>query len=262
VARVISGGPRQRVIHPTFYFLKLDPRPRDRHLLTATADDPLGSLWAVLLWTGLRPSEALSLRWSDCVLDDADPYLRVMRTLYRPKKGGADGWRWEDTKTELSRAPVQLVPPAVTALQRHRDRQQVERLVAGPRYAAHDLVFGDEEGEPLRADVVSKQWQRAITKVNAARTAAAKAKGTEPVLLRPMRLYDCRHTCATLLFEAGVPMRAVQEILRHSSMTLTAKTYTHVRPVVMREAMTKLADFVGLTDSSRILGPEAPPEES
>lgn len=77
-----------------------------------------------------------------------------MRTLYRPKKGGAETWRWEDTKTELSRSPVPLVAPVVAALKRHwnSDRQQVERLVG-----RHDLVFCDEAGEPLRADVVSKQ---------------------------------------------------------------------------------------------------------
>lgn len=98
--------------------------------------------------------------------------------------------------------------------------------------------------------------------MNDARKAAAGAKGTEPVLLRPMRLYDCRHTCATLLLEAGVAMRVVQEILRHSSMTLTANTYSHVRPVVARQAMDQLADFVGHTDESRTLDPDSPPEVS
>jgi integrase len=225
-----------------------------RDFLDATAADPLGALWAVQLWTGLRPSESLALRWSDLMLDAAEPYLRVMRTLYRPKDA-TQAWRWEDTKTDLSRSPVPLVAPAVAALKRHRDRQQVERVISGPSYAAHDLVFSDERGEPLRPDVVSKQWQRAIAKVNAAR-AAATAAGRDPVVLRPMRLYDCRHTCATLLLEAGVAMRVVQEILRHSSMTLTANTYSHVRPVVARQAMAQLEDFVHGTDKTRTTGPD------
>jgi integrase len=41
--------------------------------------------------------------------------------------------------------------------------------------------------------------------------AEAKAGGTEPTRLPVMRLYDARHTCATLLLEAGVPMRVVQD---------------------------------------------------
>jgi integrase len=73
-----------------------------RAFLDWTARDPLGALWAVQLWTGLRPSESLALRWSDLVLDAAEPYLRVIRTLYRPKDA-TQAWRWEDTKTDLSR---------------------------------------------------------------------------------------------------------------------------------------------------------------
>jgi integrase len=201
----------------------------------------------VLLWTGLRPSEALALRWSDLMLDSDVRYLRVMRTLYRPK-AARHAWAWEDTKTAQARSPVPLVGPVVEALARHRDRQAVERVLMGEGYVQHDLVFSDERGEPLHAEAVSKQFQRAIAKVNAARVEQAKAAGTEPTLLPTMRLYDARHTCATLLLEAGVAMRVVQGILRHSTMMLTANTYSHVRPVVVREAMTDFENFVQGTD--------------
>jgi integrase len=177
-----------------------------------------------------------------------------MRTLYRPK-GETRSWRLEDTKTEKSRAPVPLVVPAVTALRRHHAKQAADRLVAGAGYAAHDFVFADEQGEPLRSDVVSKQWQRAIGGVNATRTGDAEAGGVKPTLLPIMRLYDARHTCATLLLEAGVPMRVVQEILRHSTMMLTANTYSHVRPVVTQQAMAQLEGFVSGTDESRTIRP-------
>jgi integrase len=43
----------------------------------------------------------------------------------------------------------------------------------------------------------------------------------------------------------------VQEILRHSSMTLTANNYSHVRPVVARQALAQLEDFVHGTDKTR-----------
>lgn len=50
-----------------------------------------------------------------------------------------------------------------------------------------------------------------------------------------MRLYDARHSCATLLLESGVPMKVVQEVLGHSSMILTADTYSHVTPAFKRQ---------------------------
>ena len=160
-------------------------------------------------------------------------------------------------------SPVPLVPAAVAALRRHRDRQQVERVIAGASYAAHDLVFCDERGEPLRPDVVSKQWQRAIARVNAGRLAAATA-GTEPVPLRPARLYDCRHMTATLLLESGVAMKVVQQVLRHSTMLLTADTYSHVSPAVTEAAMDQLETYVlgSRTDKTRTAGPAGQEETS
>jgi integrase len=193
-------------------------------LLDATRDDPHHALWAVLTLTGLRPSEALALRWSDVNLDRRE--LRVMRKLRRPKNGTA--WVIEDCKTDKSRRVVPLVPAAVEALACHRDRQEVERLTA-PRYAAHDFVFADGAGEPSRADGVHKyHWLPTLVRLNLPR----------------VRLYDARHSCATMLLESGVPMRVVQEILGHASMILTADTYSHVTPAFKRQAADALADFL------------------
>lgn len=50
-------------------------------------------------------------------------------------------------------------------------------------------------------------------------------------------------------------MRVVQEILRHSTMTLTVDTYSHVRPVVTQQAMAQLEGFVSGTDESRTIHP-------
>lgn len=191
------------------------------HLLDQTRDDPHGALWAVLLLTGLRPSESLALRWSDVHLDRGE--LRVMRKLRRPKNGTT--WASEECKTDKSRRAVSLESAVVDALVRHRDRQAVERVTA-TRYAAHDFVFADGEGEPWRADGVHKyHWLPTLARLNLPR----------------VRLYDARHSCATMLLEAGVEMKRVQEILGHASMMLTADTYSHVTPAFRREAADALA---------------------
>jgi integrase len=54
-----------------------------------------------------------------------------------------------------------------------------------------------------------------------------------------MRIHDLRHTCATLLLAQGVP-KIVQEILRHSQITLTLDTYSTVLPSVSREAAAQM----------------------
>lgn len=220
-----------------------------RAFLAAGADGPLVALWTVQLYTGLRPSETLALKWGDLDLTSEEPQLRVMRTLYRPKNGTS--WRLEEPKTNGSRRAVPLIPVTVAALKLHRDRQEIERLVAGPRYAGYDFVFAGPTGEPLREDVVSKLWRRATVELNAEARRRSESEGATPILLPSLRLYDARHTCATLLLEAGEPMKVVQEILGHASIVITSNTYSHVRPAMAHRAMARLAAFVGDTDKAR-----------
>lgn len=58
-------------------------------------------------------------------------------------------------------------------------------------------------------------------------------------------LYALRHTAATLLLEAGVPMKVAQERLGHSTMLLTADTYSHVSATLQERAVEELERYVG-----------------
>lgn len=55
-----------------------------------------------------------------------------------------------------------------------------------------------------------------------------------------MRLYDLRHTHATLLLLAGVHPKIVSERLGHSSIQITLDTYSHVLPTMQKETAAKL----------------------
>jgi integrase len=52
-----------------------------------------------------------------------------------------------------------------------------------------------------------------------------------------VRVYDLRHGWATAARKAGVHPKPVQEVMRHSSYTTTADTYTHVTPTHSAEAV-------------------------
>jgi integrase len=200
-----------------------------RRLLEATRETRLGALWNLLVYTGMRPAEALGLQWSD--VDIAAKGLRVRRVLVPQRKNSAgQGWRLEEPKTDKSRRAIPLLPTTVDALTRLRDAQGAERLVAGEAYRDWGFVFATPLGEPLRGDVVYKNhFLRAL-----------KAAGIPTVTL-----YALRHTAATLLLEAGVPMKVVQERLGHSTMMLTADTYSHVSASLQARAVEELSRYVG-----------------
>ena len=55
----------------------------------------------------------------------------------------------------------------------------------------------------------------------------------EPIVeagLPPIRLHDLRHGAATLALAGGADIKTVQAMLRHSTIALTANTYTWVLP--------------------------------
>ena len=184
-----------------------------RALLDATAADPMGPLFAVAAGTGLRLGELLGLRWSDVT----DGSLTVRRSLARAEGGG---WAMAEPKTRRSRRTVMLPGIARDGLDRQRQRQAAAKDAAGSAWQDRaGQVFTDAVGRPLNPTAVS----------HAFRVAADR-------LALPVRLHDLRHTAATLMLGAGVPLKVVSETLGHSSIAVTADVYAHVTPQLRREA--------------------------
>ena len=176
--------------------------------LAAAKGDDLYTFFTLLITTGLRPSEAIALKWSD--LDLSSGGLSVNRTVTR-RKGG--GWYFGPPKTAKSRRHMQIPLSLVSLLLEHR----------GVTYPGeHDLVFPNSNGEPLDAHhAAQRNYKRVLARAGLPDT---------------FRLYDLRHTCATLLLLAGVHPKVVSERLGHSSIRETLDTYSHVLPSMQRQA--------------------------
>lgn len=149
------------------------------------------AIFATALLTGLRRGELLGLEWSD--IDWDRQRLHVQRTW--------DGTRLQTPKSGRARfvpMPSKLVP----ILRQH------------PRRLDSPVVFPARSGERSRSvrDLI-KVLKREIKRAE----------------VPEIRLHDLRHTYASHLVMAGVPLRAVQEYLGHASITTTMK-YAHLSP--------------------------------
>jgi integrase len=131
------------------------------------------------------------------------------------------GWALAEPKTARSRRTVMLPAIARDALGRRKKRQEADRAAAGAAWQDRllGLVFTDAVGRPLRPPDVSDEWRR-----------------TRRRLGLTVRLHDLRHTYASLLLGAGVPLKLVSDALGHSTIAITADTYAHVTPELRREA--------------------------
>ena len=193
------------------------------HFLEAAKADELYALFLLALTTGMRPGEYLALQWKDVSLEAGA--LSVRRSLSR-------GGTFEEPKTARSRRAIQLLPTVTKVLRAHRTQQATWRLSQGPAYRNMDLVFASATGGPLSEREVVRHF-KAILK---------------PAGLPDLRLYDLRHTCASLLLAAGENPKVVSERLGHASVTLTLDTYSHVLPGLQQAASERLEALLFGTD--------------
>ncbi len=63
-------------------------------------------------------------------------------------------------------------------------------------------------------------------------------------LSQSFRLYDLRHSCATLLLAADEHPKVVNEGLGRANITLTLDTYSHVLPSMQQAASEKLESIL------------------
>ncbi len=113
--------------------------------------------------------------------------------------------------------------PLVEQLAAHRAWQDATREAAGESWTDWDLVFARPDGSPIPHKEDWGAWKQLLVDAG----------------VRDARLYDARHTAATLLLEQGVDIRVVQQILGHSSLAVT-KRYTHVTDTLARDAAERM----------------------
>lgn len=187
-----------------------------RRFLQETHEDGLHDIWAVALGTGMRRGELLGLRWEDVDLDAR--ILHVRRAL-QVVDGHA---RLKATKTLRSRS-IRIDVNVVEVLRRRRRQQQLQREAAG-EHGWRDrwgLAFTEEDGTYLVPMNVTQAFRWRVRRVD----------------VPTIRLHDLRHTHATLLLEAGVPIKVVSERLGHASVSMTLDVYAHVLPAMEVDAV-------------------------
>ena len=194
------------------------------HFLAHVADDRLVAMYELAAYCGLRRGELCGLRWSD--IDEDGTGLTVRQTVVSLTRGQARpgdldcpicgrehiGRLFKSPKSKAGRRWLPLASPARQALAGHRERQAEEREAFGSDYLDHDLVFCRVEGEPLRPDMVSRDFDALTRRCG----------------LPPIRLHDMRHGACSLMLSGGVPIEVVQMILGHSSPAVTRRVYAHL----------------------------------
>jgi len=214
-----------------------------QRLLECAARGRNGARWALALALGLRQGEALRLQWDHVDLDKGT--IRIRRSRLRPKyANGCDGTCGQtkpglcpqrvntrpaagDVKSRAGRRTIGLPPQLVALLRIHRATQEEERAEA--RHLWHDegWVFATPAGEALNPNTDYFEWKHLLKEAG----------------LREGRLYDARHTAATVLLVLRQPTLTVMSLMGWSSESMAAR-YQHVTDTLRSQVASLLGELI------------------
>jgi integrase len=177
---------------------------------------------ALAALTGMRLGEVLGLRWQDIDIEKQVLYVRLAL-----KRIGAGVLVHEQPKTEKSRRAIKIGEQTISILNKQKELQEQWRIQSAEQWVDTGLVCTRVNGEALNPSSVSSRVYGIM-----------KSLGIEG------NMHSLRHSHATLLLQAGVNIKIVQERLGHSTIQTTADVYSHVQPDMQENAVYAIEEII------------------
>ena len=200
--------------------------------LQAASDDEYEILLKVILFTGLRESEAIGLTW-DCI-DFKLGTLKICKQLQkRPLKDG--GFTFTPLKNNKTRI-LKPAPFVMKLLERRRCEQAEQRLMTGDLWEGWNsaeerktaLVFTSAIGRNLHPQTVYNHYKKLAAKIGVPES----------------RVHDLRHTFAVLSLQNGDDVKTVQSNLGHATAAFTLDVYGHVSEKMKNDSAARMEAYI------------------
>lgn len=197
--------------------------------LEAAKDTPYYALYYLFLFSGMRRSEILALKWSD--FNSLGMTLSVNKSIHRLHNGE---FVIRKPKTNKGARLIPLAPSAIVVLREHKEKCIAQRMMQLSTLKEDNLIFCREDGSCLNPDVITHHFIWLARKIG----------------LKDIRLHDLRHTFASLMLKNNVHPAVVQQMLGHASIQITIDTYSHIMPGI-KEAAARSLDELLMTNPKK-----------
>lgn len=198
-----------RKIEPPKETDDIDPfDPAEVRAILDACEGQVRNLFQFAFWTGLRTSELIALRWRDVDLEGGT--LTVRRAKVRK--------RIKAPKTKAGHRTVQLLHPALEALQAQRQHTQL---------AGEEIFHNPRTGQAWEGDAPIRKtaWQPTLRRAG----------------VRYRYPYQTRHTFASTLLSAGENPVWVAAMMGHKDWAMIVRTYGRWIPSIAPDAGEKVA---------------------
>lgn len=193
---------------------------------------PPSTLYGIILLalaTGMRRGEVVALRWVDVDFERATISVRASM------EESTSGVELGEAKSDMAMRQIRIPDNVVAFLREHHARQdEIRRSFS--TYVDRGYVFPRINGEEKRPSTVTQGFARLC----------------EQLKFQDVHFHCLRHTHATELLRAGVPVKVVSERLGHANPATTLSIYAHVLPDMQDDAARKADALL-----ERVLRPKA-----
>ena len=200
------------------------------------------SIFEVMLWTGLRVGEITGLRW--CDIDLEDETININHTLVYYNKGKVEGCAYaiNTPKTEAGKRSIPMLPKVKEAFFLEKQYQKecgIKCNIIVDGYT--DFIFINRFGGVQHQGTLNKALRRIIRDCNYQVLDSKQKK--DIVTLPRFSNHSLRHTFTTRMCEAGVNIKAMQDILGHADAETTMDIYAEATQDLKKAEMINFEDY-------------------
>lgn len=199
--------------------------------------NPISWHMKIALLLGLRQGEICALNESD--FNFKRHVLTISNTLQYMDKGVVI----KAPKTEKSARTIPLSSEVEHLVLERIKEIKENRMLYGPKYNSEWIGYLSvfENGNLITDLYVSKKWSKIMKTINIDPITGTEYNPSNPCYLPPIRFHDLRHSCASWLLFNGVNLKAIQEILGHSSFSVTSDIYAHLNQSELKAGLSTLS---------------------
>lgn len=200
-------------------------------------------IFVVMLWTGLRVGEITGLRW--CDIDLEEETININHTLVYYNKGKVEGCAFavNTPKTEAGKRTIPMLPKVKEAFLLEKKYQQECELQCKAVVDGYtDFIFINRFGNVQHQGTLNKALRRIIRDCNY-EVLDKEQKEDKQVILPRFSNHSLRHTFTTRMCEAGVNIKAMQDILGHADAETTMDIYAEATKDLKRSEMINFEEY-------------------
>lgn len=199
-------------------------------------------IFTILLWTGMRVGEITGLRW--CDIDLENETISINHTLVYFSKGEKKGCSFavNTPKTEAGKRIIPMLPKVKEAFLLEKQYQEKIGLKCKAVIDGFtDFIFINRFGDTQHQGTLNKALRRIIRDCNY--EVLEKGYSEKAVTLPRFSNHSLRHTFTTRMCEAGVNIKAMQDILGHADAETTMDIYAEATADLKRSEMINFAEY-------------------